>query len=119
VLEFIQHCTYVFPLGMWPLVHHRDFVRWSHSRKGIITKEKASTVKDIPPYIPFLVYFWGSVASVFLCALIIVLNAVLRVCPSLPSSPPSDSFGPQGKKHYKLQNSSITWLFLFNIGGPW
>lgn len=46
---------------------------------GIITKEKASTVKDMPPYIPFLVYFWGSVACVFICGLILVLNAVLRV----------------------------------------
>lgn len=82
VLEFIQHCTYVFPLG-------------------IITKEKASTVKDMPPYIPFLVYFWGSVACVFICGLILVLNAVLR-----------------GKKHYRLQNSSFVWLFIFNIGGP-
>jgi hypothetical protein len=45
-------------------------------------------VKDIPPYIPFLVYFWGSVASVFICGLILVLNAVLRV--SLrPPPPPS------------------------------
>jgi hypothetical protein len=82
VLEFIQHCTYVFPLGTLP----PSLPHFSPS-SGIITKEKASTVKDIPPYIPFLVYFWGSVASVFICGLILVLNAVLRVSPFSPLPP--------------------------------
>lgn len=84
VLELLQHCLYVFPLG-------------------IVTKEEedASTVSDSPPYIPFWFYFWCSVCSVFVCGLIIVLNAVLR-----------------GKKHYKFQNFGLLWLFLFTVGGP-
>jgi hypothetical protein len=84
VMELVQHSLYCFPLG-------------------IVAKETAdaSTVSDSPPYIPFLFYFWFSVASVFICGLIIVLNAVLR-----------------GKKHYKFQNFGLLWLFLFAVGGP-
>ena len=47
---------------------------------GIVTKEKASTVRDVPPFLPFVYYFWIAIFSVFMCALLIVLNAVLRVC---------------------------------------
>lgn len=83
VLELLQHCLYCFPLG-------------------IVTKKDASTVQDSPPYIiPYWFYFWFAVSCVFICGLIIVLNAVLR-----------------GKKHYKFQNFGLLWLFLFTVGGP-
>mmetsp|Transcript_4832 Transcript_4832/g.7354 ORF Transcript_4832/g.7354 Transcript_4832/m.7354 type:complete len:1127 (+) Transcript_4832:113-3493(+) len=83
VLEFVQHCCYCMPLGIFG------------------SEDQDNTVEDIPPYIQFKIYFWMAVASVFICALLIVLNAVLR-----------------GKKHYKLQNAPLIWLFLFTVGGP-
>lgn len=46
---------------------------------GILANEDASTVEDMPPYIQFKFYFWLAVGCVFLCGLILVLNAVLRV----------------------------------------
>jgi hypothetical protein len=67
----------------------------------VVSKREASTVEDLPPYLPFVLYFWIAIFSVFACALLIVLNAVLR-----------------GKKHYKLQTAPLVWLFLFTVGGP-
>lgn len=82
VLEWLQHCLYCFPLG-------------------IVQKQSAQTVQDSPPYIPYIYYFWISVVSVFVCALILILNAVLK-----------------GKKHYNFQRFGLMWLFLFTVGGP-
>jgi hypothetical protein len=81
--EWFQHIVYVFPLGV------------------ISSSTKQTLLSDYPPYIPFKVYFWMSVASSFLCGLIIVLNAVLK-----------------GKIHYKFQKMGIIWYILYNIGSP-
>jgi hypothetical protein len=82
VLEFMQHCLFCFPLGLF-------------------ASEDQSTVEDLPPYIPYLVYFWGAILAVFLCGLIIVLNTVLR-----------------GKSHYRFTNNiPLMWFFLYSTGG--
>lgn len=82
VMEWMQHCLYVLPLGI------------------VSSRTEPATLSSFPPYLPFLVYYWGSVISVFICALIVILNAVLK-----------------GKAHYRLQRSDITWYFLFNFAG--
>jgi hypothetical protein len=82
VLEFMQHCLFCFPLGMF-------------------ASEEQSTVEDLPPYIPYLVYFWSAILAVFLCGLIIVLNTVLR-----------------GRSHYRFANNiPLMWFFLYSTGG--
>lgn len=82
IMEWLQHILYVLPLG-------------------IVAGEKATKLSDFPPYLPFSVYFWTSVASTFICGMIIILNTVLK-----------------GKLHYQFQNSYIVWFFLFNVGSP-
>jgi hypothetical protein len=82
LLEWLQHCLYCFPLG-------------------IVQKQSAQTVQNSPPYVPYIYYFWISVASVFICAVILILNAVLK-----------------GKKHYNFQRFGLAWLFLYTVGGP-
>ena len=82
VLEFMQHCLFCFPLGLF-------------------ASEDQSTVEDLPPYIPYLVYFWAAIYAVFLCGLIIVLNTVLR-----------------GRSHYRFANNiPLMWFFLYSMGG--
>ena len=82
VMEFMQHVLFCCPLG-------------------IFAEEKASTVEDLPPFLPYLVYFWGAILAVFLCGLIIVLNTVLR-----------------GKTHYRFTNNiPLMWFFLYSTGG--
>jgi hypothetical protein len=82
LMEFMQHVLFCCPLG-------------------IFAEEKASTVEDLPPFLPYLVYFWGAILAVFLCGLIIVLNTVLR-----------------GKTHYRFANNiPLMWFFLYSTGG--
>jgi hypothetical protein len=83
MFEWFQHIVYVIPIGI------------------ISSSNKQTLISDYPPYIPFNVYFWMSVASTFLCALIVVLNAVLK-----------------GKIHYKYQKTGIIWYILYNISSP-
>jgi hypothetical protein len=59
VFEWIQHITYVLPLG-------------------IVASENATRLSDFPPYLSFRVYFWCTVGCTFGAGLVIVLNAVLR-----------------------------------------
>lgn len=82
VMEWIQHILYVLPLG-------------------IVAGEEATKLSDFPPYLPFEFYFWASVASTFICGLIIILNAVLKE-----------------ELHYKFQNSYVVWFFVVNVGSP-
>jgi hypothetical protein len=82
VFEWIQHTLYVLPTG-------------------IVSGNKASKLSDFPPFLPFEVYFWGTIACCTICGLIIVLNAVLK-----------------GKFHYRFQNSQLVWFFLYNVGSP-
>ena len=82
VLEWIQHLLYVLPIG-------------------IVTGSYATKLSDFPPYFPFEVYFWSTVACTVLCGLILVLNASLR-----------------GKFAYRFQNSFSVWFFLYNVGSP-
>lgn len=82
IMEWIQHILYVLPLG-------------------IVTSDQATKLSDFPPYLSFDVYFWISVASTFICGLIIILNAVLK-----------------GKLHYRFQSSYVVWFFLYNVGSP-
>jgi hypothetical protein len=81
-MEWLQHVLYVLPVG-------------------IVTSNKQTKLSDFPPYLSFEVYFWLSIAAVFICGLIIVLNAVLK-----------------GKLHYKFQSSYLVWFFLYNVGSP-
>ena len=82
LMEFMQHCLFCFPLGMF-------------------ASEEQSTVEDLPPYIPYVVYFWGAIWAVFLSGLILVLNAVLR-----------------GRSHYKFAHKMpLMWLLLYSMGG--
>ena len=80
--EWLQHVLYVMPVG-------------------VVGGTKQAKLQDYPPYVPFTVWFWGSVFATFFCCLIIILNAVLR-----------------GKSHYKFQKSSWVWYVLFNVGSP-
>ena len=82
IMEWMQHCLYVLPLGI------------------VSSKNGPATLSSFPPYLPFIVYYWSCVASVAICAMIVILNAVLR-----------------GKSHYRLQRSDMTWYFLFNFAG--
>lgn len=82
VMEWLQHILYVLPVG-------------------IVTGNKQSRLSDFPPYLPFSVYFWVSVASTFICGMIIILNTVLK-----------------GKLHYRFQSSYLIWFFMFNVGSP-
>lgn len=83
VFEWIQHVLYVLPLG-------------------VVTEEDApNRLSNFPPYLSFEIYFWGSIGCTFLCAMIIILNAVMR-----------------GKLHYRFQNSYHIWFFVYNVGSP-
>ena len=80
--EWTQHVFYVLPVG-------------------VVTGKTQARIQDFPPYLPFPVYFWGCVASVFICCFILILNATLR-----------------GKAHHKFQRAGWIWYILFNIGQP-
>ena len=80
--EWTQHVFYVLPVG-------------------VVTGKTQARIQDFPPYLPFPVYFWGCVASVFICCFILILNATLR-----------------GKSHHKFQRAGWIWYILFNIGQP-
>ena len=82
IFEWLQHCLYVLPLGV------------------VSSRDNPSTLSSFPPYLPFAVYYWGTVTSVFICAAIVIMNAVLR-----------------GKAHYLLQRNGLAWYFLFNFAG--
>ena len=82
LFEWIQHVLYVLPVG-------------------VVAGTKQAKIADYPPYLPFAVYFWLCVSGVFLCSLIVILNAVLR-----------------GRRHYKFQKSGWIWYILFNLGQP-
>jgi len=84
VLEWIQHCLYVIPLG-------------------VITDHVTTLESLTYPYpISFRVYFWFAFTCIFVCAATLVANSGFR-----------------GKLRYKVNNSSLLWMFYFNIGGPY
>ena len=80
--EWVQHVLYVLPVG-------------------VLTGQKQARIQDYPPYLPFSVYFWTCIVSVFVCCIILILNAVLR-----------------GRAHYRFQKTGWIWYILFNIGQP-
>jgi hypothetical protein len=59
VVDWIQHCLYVLPLG-------------------VVTEEKATTLEELPPYLSFTFYFYTAFLSIIICGLIVILNAALR-----------------------------------------
>ena len=83
LVDWIQHSLYVLPLG-------------------IVTEEKATTLEELPPYLPFTFYFYTAFLSILICALTLILNAALR-----------------GKAQYAFNRSFLLWLFYFNIGGSY
>lgn len=68
---------------------------------GVVSSEKATTLSSFPPYLSFKAYFWTTIVSVYLCSVIVIVNAVLR-----------------GKRQYQWQESFIPWYILFNLSGP-
>lgn len=84
VLEWIQHCLYVIPLG--------------------VMTNKVATLESLTyPYpISFRIYFWLAFVCIFICAGTLVANSGFR-----------------GKLRYRVNNSSLLWMFYFNIGGPY